>query len=91
VLETVSKTINILSRTYFRLKYPQIDCSLDRRGFAIAIASLFMTAAWCNTCRGNPGVIACHAIESLAKNGGTDDTIVVDRLLDKFRQARRSN
>jgi antitoxin ParD1/3/4 len=31
------------------------------------------------------------AIDSLAKNGGTDGTIVVDRLLEKFRQARRSS
>jgi antitoxin ParD1/3/4 len=31
-----------------------------------------------------------RAIDSLAKNGGTDGTIVVDRLLEKFRQARRS-
>jgi antitoxin ParD1/3/4 len=31
-----------------------------------------------------------RAIDSLAKNGGSDGTIVVDRLLDKFRQARSS-
>jgi antitoxin ParD1/3/4 len=31
------------------------------------------------------------AIDSLAKNGGTDGIIVVDRLLEKFRQARRSS
>jgi antitoxin ParD1/3/4 len=32
-----------------------------------------------------------RAIDSLAKNGGTDGTIVIDRLLEKFRQARRSS
>ena len=31
------------------------------------------------------------AIDSLAKNGGTDGIIVVDRLLEKFRQARQSS
>ena len=29
------------------------------------------------------------AIDSLAANGGTDGTTVVNRLLDKFRQARQ--
>jgi antitoxin ParD1/3/4 len=29
------------------------------------------------------------AIDSLAANGGTDGTIVVNRLMDKFRQARQ--
>jgi antitoxin ParD1/3/4 len=31
------------------------------------------------------------AIDSLAANGGTDGTIVVNRLLEKFRQARQSS
>jgi antitoxin ParD1/3/4 len=30
-----------------------------------------------------------HAINSLATNGGTDGTTVVNRLMDKFRQARQ--
>ncbi len=49
--------------------------------------SLTDDTAWIESTRGKVD----EAVRSLAENGGTDGETVVDRLLDKFRQAHQRN
>jgi antitoxin ParD1/3/4 len=48
--------------------------------------SLTEDPVWIESTRGK----VAEAVESLAENGGTDGETAVNRLLDKFRQARES-